>query len=670
MITLSDALDTARGPVAALRVGPDSGVPVVLCAGVVGSKEDFVPLLPAIVEAGHRVCAYDYRGHYSRLDGESPAGHSIERHAADLLAVVEAFGAGEPAHVVGHSYGGFVARAAALARPELLRSVTLIGAGPGMDGPRHRKLLAGFDTTLRAQGAAVMWPVVRRLVPEHDTARREFWRERLAGMRPAFLHGALRSLAAEPDRGDGLRATRLPVLLMHGHRDQRLWSAADFAGYAERAGAELEVVTNASHSPNLEQPAATAAALVRFWTAAEHRRAARLFLDLVRPRAGDSPYDSYRRLRERTPVLRVDLPGKAAAAVLTRHADCLRLLQDATFVSPGEAPALLTPNWQQVRLIRCLYQSFGWREGPVHTGLRTALARRLTPRRAAALRDETAGLADEALDRFGKRLADETTVNLAEALAVPFVSLVTGRLLGIPDAEALRLGAAARVGSAAFEPFMTPRQRTAMATAGDTLLDTLAALASTGDAGLLELVREHRPDGGEPYLGDLALLFGAAYDSPASLVTLGARLLLEHPDQARLVRDDPSTVETAVEEILRFEPPVQVAVRIATAPARFGGLDVEPGTAVLGVLAAANRDPSHVSDPERFLVTRRPVRPSLGFGAGRHYCPGAAVARTHARILFPRLLRRFPGLRIAGPVRYRAPGTMLRGIEDLPVTLH
>jgi cytochrome P450 len=184
------------------------------------------------------------------------------------------------------------------------------------------------------------------------------------------------------------------------------------------------------------------------------------------------------------------------------------------------------------------------------------------------------------------------------------------------------------------------------------------------------VVRRLRPGGGEQYAGDLALLFGAGYDSPASLVTLGARLLLEHPDQAAVVRDgDDDTAARAVEEILRFEPPVQVAVRIATAETRFGDVGVPPGTAVLGLVGAANRDPAYVTDPERFDVRRRPPRAPLSFGAGRHFCPGAALARMHAQVLFPRLLRRFPGLRPAGAPGYRAPGTMLRGIEDLPVTL-
>jgi cytochrome P450/pimeloyl-ACP methyl ester carboxylesterase len=660
-----DVLETARGAVAALRALPppdaDTGVPVVLCPGLIGSKEDYLPLLPALAAAGYRAYAYDYRGHYSACVDED---HSIRRHAEDLIAVLDAVG-GTP-HVVGHSYGGFVVRAAALAAPHRLGSAALIGSGPGMDGPAHRRILGGFDHTLSLQGNAVMWPVVRRLIPEDDVARREFWRTRLRLMRPAFVQGALRSLAGESDRADELRATRLAVLVMHGHRDRKLWSATEFAGYAERAGASLAVIDGASHSPNLEQPGPTAEALVRFWAGTDRRRALRTFVDLVRPSAHPDPYPAYARLRGATPVLPVQLPGKTEAVVLTRYADCARLLSDATFVSAGEAPELLTAGWREHRLVRCLYQSFGWREGDAHLPLRTALARRLTPRRCPVQHADVVDVATRVLDDFALRLAGGATVNLADAVAVPFASLVTGRLLGIPDADALRLGVAARAGSAAFEPFITPRQRTAMVAAGETIIETLAALA--GD-GLLAVVREHRPDGGEQYLGDLALLFGAAYDSPASLVTLGARLLLTHPAQAAVLREDPATAERAVEEILRYDPPVQVAVRIATTPCTFGGVAVQPGTALLGILGAANRDPAFTPDPDEFRVARRTTRPPLSFGAGRHYCPGSALARTHAQVLFPMLLRRFPGLRLAGPPRFRSPGTMLRGIEDLPVTL-
>jgi cytochrome P450 len=295
----------------------------------------------------------------------------------------------------------------------------------------------------------------------------------------------------------------------------------------------------------------------------------------------------------------------------------------------------------------------------------------LAARRCGSQRADAERIADHLVDGLAERLAGGATVNLVDALAVPYAALMTGVLLGIPDDEALALGRAARDASAAFEPFMTPRQKIRMTESGNAVIDMLSRLAArdTDGGGLLSMVRAQRPDGDEAYLGDLVLLFGATFDSPASLVGLGAKLLMEHPSQARALRADPSIVDRCVEEILRYEPPVQVAVRVATEPTRFGNTDVAPGTPLLGMVAAANRDPAYVTDPDRFLVTRQPTRPSLAFGLGRRYCPGAAAARTQAQVLFPRLLHRFPALGIAGGPTYRSPGTMLRGLDDLPVAL-
>jgi cytochrome P450/pimeloyl-ACP methyl ester carboxylesterase len=649
-----EILETTRGPVDILRFGPETGIPVVLCGGLVGSKEDFAPIAPALAAAGYRLHAYDYRGHYAPepVGGEP---QTLERHATDLLAVLDAVDGHQPVHVVGHSFGGFVARAAAVTRPDRFRSVSLIGSGPSFESERHRIVLSTFDATLRKQGCAVMWPVIRRIIPSTDHERRRFWQLRLDRMRLPFLHGALHALGAEPDRGAELRATKTPVLVVHGIRDRRLWSAADLAAYAERAGGDVAVITDASHSPNLEQPAATAAALLNFWRPVDRHRATRTCLELLRPKAVSNPYPSYKTLPD---ALAVDLPGRTPMVVLTRYADCARVLLDAAFVGPGEAPDQVAPRWREEPLIRCLYQSFGFREGPPHMATRRAVAQRLTARRCETLREDVERLADELLDGLPAQC------DLVEDLALPFAALTAGRLLDLPDDEALRLGRLTRDVSAAFEPFMTPRQRTRMASSGDALVASLRQ-----GSGLLATVRGDRDGGDEGYHGDLVLLFGAGFDSSASLISLGAKLLLEHPAQAEILRSHDNAVRTAVEEILRFDPPVQLAVRVSTSSTRIGDIDVDEGTPILALIGAANRDPDYVDDPDRFLVTRKPTRPSLAFGLGRRYCPGAALARLQAEVLFPRLLRRFPGLRPAGPPTYRAPGTMLRGLETLPVVL-
>jgi cytochrome P450 len=127
-----------------------------------------------------------------------------------------------------------------------------------------------------------------------------------------------------------------------------------------------------------------------------------------------------------------------------------------------------------------------------------------------------------------------------------------------------------------------------------------------------------------------------------------------------------------VAEILRYEPPVQLVARTALEPAELAGQPVPAGSMVFGLLGAANRDPAQVKEPEVFDVTREPEMSkasSLSFGAGPHYCLGAYLAGLQGEVLFPRLLRRFPALRLAGPPVYRSPGSTLRGLESLPLYL-
>ena len=174
----------------------------------------------------------------------------------------------------------------------------------------------------------------------------------------------------------------------------------------------------------------------------------------------------------------------------------------------------------------------------------------------------------------------------------------------------------------------------------------------TGHSLLARLAASHAGADEAEQLGAAVLLFGAGFDSPASMVGLGTRLLLEHPRQARLVADEQGIAARAVAEILRYEPPVQLVARTALEPAELAGQLVPAGSMVFGLLGAANRDPAQVKEPEVFDVTREKI-PSLSFGAGPHYCLGAYLAGMQGEVLFPRLLRRFPGLRLAGPPVYR-----------------
>jgi cytochrome P450 len=163
------------------------------------------------------------------------------------------------------------------------------------------------------------------------------------------------------------------------------------------------------------------------------------------------------------------------------------------------------------------------------------------------------------------------------------------------------------------------------------------------------------------------VLLVAGFETTTNLLGNGLVVLLGHPEAAAALRADPGLVPAYVEELLRYDSPVQLTTRTSTAPVRCGGLDLPAGSTALLLLGAANRDPRRFTDPERFDPTREQAHP-LSFGAGPHYCLGAGLARLEAQLAFPLLLRRLPELALAGPPRHRTRLT-LRGYESLLVTL-
>jgi cytochrome P450 len=408
-------------------------------------------------------------------------------------------------------------------------------------------------------------------------------------------------------------------------------------------------------------------------TAAVHENTAqgealRIFLKLIRPRPLPDPYPLYTRLLDLAPFLPIRFPGVPDGYLVSTFAGCSRLLRDPAFGPPTrEHLDALKPGWQENAFTRCLYQSMVFRTGKSHRERRQIASRHFVPRHIGTYHAELERIADQLLDQ----LPYET--DLVESLAIPFAGLSLGRLLGIADDEAIRLGRLARQAGGVFEQFATARQHAQIAAAGEELVarltrivadhrgheqanDLLASLAAS-DAGADE----------QELVGAAVLLFGAGFDSPASMVGLGTKLLLDHPDQAALIRARHDVAPKAVAEILRYEPPVQLVVRAALEPAELEGWPVPRGAMVFGLIAAANRDPAQVKEPDTFDVTREQV-PSLSFGAGPHYCLGAYLAGMQGEILFPRLLRRFPAMRPAGEPVYREPGSTLRGLDSLPLT--
>ncbi|RBY90018.1 alpha/beta hydrolase [Blastococcus sp. TF02A-26] len=260
------------GPLAALDTGGDGERGTVLMvAGYTGSKEDFAPLLAPLCAAGYRVVAVDQRGQFESPGPDDPARYSVAELAEDLLGVARVIAdeTGVP-HLLGHSFGGLVARAAVLADPSAFRSLTLLGSGPSqLVGPRA-DLLDHLGPLLDSGGVQLVHETLEQLAMTDPKAQavpeptRAFYARRFLANSAAGLRGMADAMTSEPDRVAELATTGMPVLVAHGVADDA-WTPAAQADMAERLGARHVVIASAIHSPAVENPPETLAALLDFW---------------------------------------------------------------------------------------------------------------------------------------------------------------------------------------------------------------------------------------------------------------------------------------------------------------------------------------------------------------------------------------------------------------------
>jgi pimeloyl-ACP methyl ester carboxylesterase len=266
------AVDVPGGPLAVLDLAGD-GTPVVLVPGFTGSKEDFRLVLEPLARPGRRTVAVDQRGQYESVGPDDPEAYTVKQLAADLLGLLDALSAG-PVHLVGHSFGGLVARAAVLERPDVASSLTLMCSGPeALAGPRV-ELLPMLAPVLAEGGMTALADAVEALGADDPRTQalspqvRAFLRTRMLASAPGALIGMAAALTGEPDRVDELRGTGLPLLVLHGEDDDA-WSPAVQAEMAGRLGARHVVVCDAMHSPAVENPGDTADAMNAFFDEVE-----------------------------------------------------------------------------------------------------------------------------------------------------------------------------------------------------------------------------------------------------------------------------------------------------------------------------------------------------------------------------------------------------------------
>ena len=377
-------------------------------------------------------------------------------------------------------------------------------------------------------------------------------------------------------------------------------------------------------------------------------------LNVLRPEYRDNPYAYYRLLREEHPVVPRGGDEDANLWLVTGYLECATVLNDDRFVAQriGMDLSWLPPGEEQHvgPIYRAISKQLLFIDPPAHTRLRSLATKAFTPRVVEMMRSHIQELVDGLLDE----VTPAGQIDVIADLAYPLPAIVIAELLGVPPEHRDRF----KQWSDSFARFLDGGQLTPESAAQalrdvgemmayfheviayrrtaprDDLLQALIAAEEQGDR-LTE----------EELLGNLVLLLAAGHETTTNLIGNGMLALLRHPDQLELFKEQPRIAPSAVNELLRYEPPVQATERLASVDVELGGRRIPAGTYVTVVLAAANRDPRQFADPDR-LDLRRPDNRHLSFGYGPHFCLGAALARLEGQIALTTLLRRLPNLRL------------------------
>ena len=378
-----------------------------------------------------------------------------------------------------------------------------------------------------------------------------------------------------------------------------------------------------------------------------------------------NPYPVYAALRARGPVHRVGIPDCPEAWLVVGY-DAAR----AAFADPR-----LSKDWRnaapELGLVNVAAGSHMLNSDPPrHERLRKLVAKEFTSRRVEKLEPQVQAITDDLLDVMLAR--PDGRADLVDALSFPLPMSVICELLGVPflDRDSFRTWSNEAVGA------QDPARRKAAADAASHYLVQLLEdkRSRPGDDLLSALIRTTDEDGDrlstDELMGTVWLLLVAGHETTVNLISNGVLALLTHPGQLDALRADMSLLPSAVEEMLRWEGPVETPTyRFTTAPVEIGGTVIPgDGRLVLIAMADADRDPARFPDPDRFDI-RRHAAGHIAFGHGIHYCLGAPLARLEARVAIGSLLRRCPDLELdARPAALTwRPGMLIRGPQSLPV---
>jgi pimeloyl-[acyl-carrier protein] synthase len=396
------------------------------------------------------------------------------------------------------------------------------------------------------------------------------------------------------------------------------------------------------------------------------------------PEVREDPYPLYRRLREEDPV-HSSFPG---LWVLTRHADCTAMLKDHRRFSSDSRNSELYRVYrasmgdQEIAMLADdAPRSMLFVDPPDHARLRTLVNKVFTARVVESMRPHMQEIVDGILDGFAER--EGASVDLVSELAYPLPIAVICQMLGVPneDWDLFRHWSGELV--LTLDPLVTldvPERANEALEGFRQYFDGLyreRRVHPTDDvlSALLEAEEKGERLSHDELFSTSILLLVAGHETTVNLISNGVLALLRHPDQLMRLQEDPSLIRTAVEELLRYDSPVQLTGRTVMEQVEIGGHEIPRGHQVVGVLGAANRDPEQFPDPDRLDIGREDNR-HVAFGGGIHFCLGAPLARVEGQIAIGSLLRRFRAIDLADAHPERRETVTLRGLKSLSVRLH
>jgi cytochrome P450 len=399
-------------------------------------------------------------------------------------------------------------------------------------------------------------------------------------------------------------------------------------------------------------------------------------VDLFDPTFKTNPYPTYAELRSEAPVYRAELPDGRGVWLVTRYDDVVAVLKDERFAKDWRS-AMTPEQLAQIppipEVMKPLSENMLDKDPPDHERLRRLVSKAFTPRLIERMRPRVQEIADTLLDAVKKK--DKGGMDLIDDYAFPLPITVIAELLGVTaeDRNRFREWSDAAVSGDTtqeyVEKILLPHMQAFIAylrglfeeKRRDPKDDLISALVLAEEAG--DKLSE------DELLAMVFLLLVAGHETTVNLIGNGTLALLQNPDQLQKLKDDPSLIKPAIEELLRYDGPVETSTeRFAREDVAIGDMVIPKGEMVMVVIAAADHDPERFPEPDAMDIARADNK-HLAFGKGIHHCLGAPLARMEGQIALGTLLRRMPDLRLKSSpesLTWR-PGMVLRGLTGLPV---